>query len=144
MLSKTGRNVAPLSTDFHTPPDAAPRYQTRGLPGTPLIDATRPPSAGPIIWKRKGSGGVGATGAGAPRCCACPTVAATISVRTTRTTWLRIALAPDVWRRQKTIRGQRCPKERASLPRFAPRLFFLDPPFPPAPAAHPSDTRRVS
>src|SRR5689334_8623406 len=49
MLSETGRNVAPLSTDFHTPPDAAPKYHTRGFPGTPLIAETRPPSAGPII-----------------------------------------------------------------------------------------------
>src|SRR6478735_5148655 len=47
-LSEIGRNVAPLSIDFHTPPDAAPRYQTRGLPGTPLIAEMRPPSAGPI------------------------------------------------------------------------------------------------
>jgi hypothetical protein len=49
MLSETGRNVAPLSIDFHTPPDAAPTYQTLGSPGTPVIDAKRPPSAGPII-----------------------------------------------------------------------------------------------
>ena len=49
MLSDTGRNVAPLSTDFQTPPDAAPTYQTRASPGTPVIDAKRPPSAGPII-----------------------------------------------------------------------------------------------
>ena len=49
MLSKTGRKVAPLSTDFHTPPDAAPRYQTRASPGTPVMAEIRPPSAGPII-----------------------------------------------------------------------------------------------
>ena len=49
MLSDTGRNVAPLSTDFQIPPDAAPRYHTREFPGTPVIDAMRPPSAGPII-----------------------------------------------------------------------------------------------
>ena len=34
--------VLPLSIDFHTPPDAAPRYHTFGFPGTPVIDATRP------------------------------------------------------------------------------------------------------
>ena len=62
-LSEIGRNVAPLSTDFHTPPDAAPRYQTRGLPGTPLIAEMRPPSAGPIIWNRNGSGWGGGEGA---------------------------------------------------------------------------------
>src|ERR1044071_8460614 len=45
--SKTGRNVAPLSTDFQTPPDAAPTYHTRRSPGTPVIAAMRPPSAGP-------------------------------------------------------------------------------------------------
>src|ERR1041385_6374311 len=56
MLSETGRKVAPLSTDFHTPPDAAPRYQIRGSPGTPVMAAIRPPSAGPIDWKRNGSG----------------------------------------------------------------------------------------
>src|SRR5437764_11686494 len=39
ILSDTGRNVAPLSIDFHTPPDAAPRYHTRASPGTPAIDA---------------------------------------------------------------------------------------------------------
>src|SRR6185312_12943147 len=64
MLSETGRNVAPLSADFHTPPDAAPTYQTRLLPGTPVIAAMRPPSAGPSSWKRNGSG-IG----GAGRCC---------------------------------------------------------------------------
>src|SRR5947208_16082033 len=73
MLSETGRKVAPLSTDFQTPPEAAPRYQTRASPGTPLIAAMRPPSAGPIIWKRNGFGG-GVAGAGAaPRCCAAGT-----------------------------------------------------------------------
>ena len=40
-----GRNVAPLSTDFQTPPDAAPRYHTRASPGTPVIDAN-PPALG--------------------------------------------------------------------------------------------------
>src|SRR5512143_3421804 len=71
MLSKTGRNVAPLSTDFHTPPEAAPKYQTRASPGTPEIAEMRPPSAGPIDWKRNGSG-CGGRGEGcvAPRCCA--------------------------------------------------------------------------
>src|SRR5690242_8676788 len=64
--SETGRNVAPLSTDFHTPPEAAPRYQTRASPGTPVIAETRPPSAGPSSWKRNGSGGGGAGR------CACP------------------------------------------------------------------------
>src|SRR5512146_2786005 len=53
--SNTGRNVAPLSTDFHMPPDAAPTYHTRRSPGTPVIDAMRPPSAGPSIWNRNGS-----------------------------------------------------------------------------------------
>src|SRR5438094_5866943 len=53
--SKTGRNVTPLSLDFQMPPEAAPTYQTRGLPGTPVIAENRPPPAGPIIWKRNGS-----------------------------------------------------------------------------------------
>src|SRR5947209_20491934 len=66
MLSDTGRKVEPLSVDFHTPPDAAPRYQTRGSPGTPEIAEMRPPSAGPIIWKRNGSGSGGRGGGGPP------------------------------------------------------------------------------
>ena len=52
-LSKTGENVLPSSVDFHTPPDAAPTYQMRTSPGTPVIDATRPPNDGPIIWNCK-------------------------------------------------------------------------------------------
>src|SRR5471032_1233434 len=49
ILSDTGRNVAPLSLDFQTPPDAAPTYHTLASPGTPVIAENRPPSAGPII-----------------------------------------------------------------------------------------------
>ena len=37
ILSKTGTNVFPSSTDFHTPPEAEARYQTRTSPGTPVI-----------------------------------------------------------------------------------------------------------
>src|ERR1035437_718623 len=55
-LSKTGENVLPSSVDFHTPPDAAPTYQMRTSPGTPEIDATRPPNDGPIIWNCSGGG----------------------------------------------------------------------------------------
>src|SRR6185312_435484 len=76
--SNTGRKVAPLSTDFHTPPDAAPMYQTRLSPGTPLIDATRPPSAGPRSWNRNGSV-KGARGGPPPRCAAAKEAPATIS-----------------------------------------------------------------
>src|SRR5437016_6074056 len=65
-LSVTGRKVAPLSLDFHTPPDAAPTYHTRASPGTPVIEANRPPPAGPIIWKRNGSA-TGRRGGCAPR-----------------------------------------------------------------------------
>src|ERR1051325_11129440 len=57
-LSNTGRNVLPLSVDFHTPPDAAPRYQVRESPTTPAIAAKRPPLAGPRNWKRIGAGPV--------------------------------------------------------------------------------------
>src|SRR6185437_2601885 len=64
--SNTSVNVAPESSERHTPPDAAPRYQMRLLPGTPLTAEMRPPSAGPSIWKRNGSGG-GVRGA-AGRC----------------------------------------------------------------------------
>src|SRR5579862_5562920 len=56
ILSKTGTNVLPSSTDFHTPPEAEPRYQMRTSPGTPVIDATRPPKDGPIIWNWSGGG----------------------------------------------------------------------------------------
>src|SRR5690348_3140246 len=52
--SKIGLNVAPLSLDFHTPPEAAPTYQTRGSPGTPTTAENRPPPAGPIIWNLNG------------------------------------------------------------------------------------------
>src|SRR5487761_2073058 len=38
-LSNTGPKLWPPSTDFHTPPDAEPRYQTAVSPGTPLIEA---------------------------------------------------------------------------------------------------------
>ena len=48
MESKTGLNVAPLSLDFQMPPEAAPRYQTRVSPGTPVTAENRPPPAGPI------------------------------------------------------------------------------------------------
>src|SRR3954466_2212148 len=53
-LSNTGTNVLPLSTDFHTPPDAAPRYQVFRSPATPAIEAKRPPAAGPRNWNRNG------------------------------------------------------------------------------------------
>src|SRR4051812_17712605 len=56
MLSEIGAKVAPESLDFHTPPDAAPTYQVLRSPGTPLIDANRPPLAGPSSWNRNGSG----------------------------------------------------------------------------------------
>src|SRR4051812_33096300 len=57
-LSNTGRKVLPLSVDFQTPPDAAPRYQVLGSPATPAIDATRPPDAGPRNWNLSGGGAV--------------------------------------------------------------------------------------
>src|SRR6476620_1150983 len=59
MESNTGRNVLPLSLDFHTPPDALPTYHVFGSPGTPTTAAMRPPDAGPSIWKRNGSTGLG-------------------------------------------------------------------------------------
>src|SRR5438093_5258291 len=77
-LSNTGTKVLTLSMDFQTPPEALPTYQTRGLPGPPTIAAIRPPEAGPMNWKRKGSCS-GARG-GAGRTCAPATVAANDSV----------------------------------------------------------------
>src|ERR1017187_6199981 len=56
ILSKTGTNVLTSSTDFQTPPEAEPRYQVRTSPGTPVMDATRPPNDGPIIWNWSGGG----------------------------------------------------------------------------------------
>src|SRR3977135_3724165 len=84
MLSDTGRNVAPLSIDFHTPPDAAPRYTTRASPGTPVTAEICQPSRGHIHWNRNGSGGGGGAGGRAavgvpvaPRCWAPSALAAT-------------------------------------------------------------------
>src|SRR5262245_58208652 len=48
-LSKTGLNVVPPSTDFHTPPPAEPTYSVRRSPSRPSIAAMRPDMvAGPI------------------------------------------------------------------------------------------------
>lgn len=67
-LSKMGTKVLPRSRDFHTPPDALPRYQVRASPGTPTTAETRPPAGGPIISKRNGRG----RGRGRARCRARP------------------------------------------------------------------------
>src|SRR5574338_1322891 len=61
-VSKTGTYVAPLSLDFQTPPDAAPRYHVLGSPTTPAMAAMRPPATGPRNWKRSGSCGGAALG----------------------------------------------------------------------------------
>src|SRR3954466_2496377 len=76
-LSNTGTNVLPLSTDFHTPPDAAPRYQVFRSPATPAIDAKRPPAAGPRNWNLKAGGALPPR---PPPRCACRLVA----IRATR------------------------------------------------------------
>src|SRR5579862_6065766 len=55
-LSKIGEKVFPSSVDFHTPPDAAPRYHVRKSPATPAIDAMRPPNEGPTNWNCSAGG----------------------------------------------------------------------------------------
>ena len=61
--SNTGPKLCPPSADFHTPPDAEPRYQMAVSPGTPDSEAMRPPLAGPANWKCSGCG----AGGGPPR-----------------------------------------------------------------------------
>jgi hypothetical protein len=67
--SKIGMNVVPPSVDFQTPPDADPRYQVLGSPGTPATAAIRPADAGPMYLNLSGSGVEACCGpCGPPRC----------------------------------------------------------------------------
>src|SRR5687768_2371341 len=52
VLSNTERQLTPPSSVFHTPPDAAPTYDTLGLPGSPATAIVRLPS-GPMKRKRR-------------------------------------------------------------------------------------------
>src|SRR6516164_9215419 len=69
--SKIGMNVVPPSVDFQTPPEAEPRYQVFGSPGTPATAAMRPAGAGPMYLNLSGSGVVACCGpCGPPPRCA--------------------------------------------------------------------------
>src|SRR5512142_3271721 len=65
-LSNTGTNRCPPSVDFHTPPDAEPTYHTAVSPGTPVIEAMRPPPAGPRSSKPTGDAFTVGLGCGTP------------------------------------------------------------------------------